>query len=76
MDIYRPEMVYYLRHPQWVEKALYNALEDVANHAGLRNQFVGTEMRLYSSQDWDKEWDRGANVDLVLWPKAVMTWEM
>ena len=65
-------MIYYLRHAERVEKVIYRALEDVADHAAQLRQWMGTEMRLYSSQDWDKD----AAVDVVLWPKAVMTWDM
>ena len=68
-------MIFYLRRSEraaWVEKALYKAMEDVANHAELLGQLMGTEMRFYSSQDWDN----GVAVDIVLWPKAVTTWEM
>lgn len=74
MDFHDPEMIYYLRHAERVEKVIQRALEDVADHAAQPRQWMGTEMRLYSSQDFDN--GNPAAVDMVLWPKAVMTWEM
>ena len=65
-------MIFYLRHAERVEKVLYRALEDVADHAAQHSRLMGTEKRTYSSRDWDND----AVVDMVLWPKAVMTWDM
>ncbi|KAM0802621.1 hypothetical protein BDR22DRAFT_819715 [Usnea florida] len=74
LDFYNPEMVFFSRHPEMAETALYRALEDVADHAGSPSQSMGSEMRFYSSQNSDN----GAAVDIVLWPEAVavMTWEI
>ena len=74
LDFYDPEMIYYLRHAERVEKVIYSAMEDVADHAEQLRQWMGTEMRSYSSQDGDN--GAPAAVDMLLWPKAVMTWEM
>ena len=69
---YSPHLEFSSEHAQWVEKAVYAALEDVAAHHGSASQLMGTFPRRYPTEDLSVD----EPLDILVVPNAAMTWEM
>ena len=73
MICYSPQVEFNSKHAEWVEQAVYKALEDVAAHHGRVSQLMGTRPRIYHSSDDPAV---AEVLDIAVFPKADMTWEM
>lgn len=55
---------------EWVEQAFKKAFDVAALHHAQRSQLMGTEGRVYESDD---PWALDEATDISLWPRANMT---